>query len=178
MTKKEIAIIQKKESELWLALVEYDYENAPTDGDYAREIEWYNTDVEYRQHLSAWYHVRQLMETLGVECLYDENHERASNLNHDLFLRRQASQGIYYDEQGNEIKTEEPEEETPEELTEEEAKEDPDKFRDIETGEIVTAGELYREYTANYTEEERREISFVQYENNCMTYNGGTLERI
>jgi hypothetical protein len=54
-------------------------------------------------------------------------------------------------------------------------KENPDKFHDIETDEILTERELLTEYNES---DERHEMTFGQYVNNCLTINGGTLKRI
>lgn len=195
MTKKELAIIQQKETKLWYELALYDNANAPTDGDYTREIEWDTNDTGHRVRLSEWYAVSTLMDALGIESLYNEE---ASKLRSDLFKRRQASRGIFYDGRGNEIKTEEPtekepEEETPEELPEEDEaptedeeveeyddENDPYEFYDNETGEVLTRGQLYRDYSRQKHKYpmEFEGISFGQYINNCLTRNGGTLERI
>lgn len=53
-----------------------------------------------------------------------------------------------------------------------------EKFRDIETGDTVSTFQLYVEYTYYLTDDERAEQTFRQYLNNCLTINGGTLERI
>lgn len=78
-----------------------------------------------------------------------------------------------------------PEEEPAEEPTEEDEtayddENDSFKFRDIETGETVTRGQLWREYLKNKRELPAGyyELSFGAYINNCLTRNGGTLERI
>lgn len=76
----------------------------------------------------------------------------------------------------SELEIEEEEEHAEED--EEETEENPDKWFDIETGETVTELDLWRDYKSNYTEEERETYTFGQYKNNCLTYNGGTLERI
>ena len=88
---------------------------------------------------------------------------------------------------------EEEEEETPEELPEEDEaptedeeveeyddENDPYEFHDIETGEVLTRGQLYREYSRQKHKYpmEFAGISFGQHINNCLTRNGGTLERI
>lgn len=52
------------------------------------------------------------------------------------------------------------------------------KYRDIDSGEIVTIDQLASEYIKNMKSNpaEYINISFPEYISNCMTYNGGTLE--
>lgn len=54
------------------------------------------------------------------------------------------------------------------------------KFRDIETGKIVTEEQLAEEYTSKLGEqpETYKDMTLTQYINNCMTRNNGTLEEI
>jgi hypothetical protein len=76
-------------------------------------------------------------------------------------------------EKALDLVTDEPED-TPME-DDEVTEENPDRYHDIETDEIITDRELWEEYDKS---DERHEMTFGQYKNNCMTYNGGTLERI
>lgn len=105
MTKANmIEEIQKKEAELWLALIEYDAENAPTTGNYDDEIEFDKYDAEHNRLLNAWYQLSALMETLGIERDFNLlDNKIAFDLSTELFTRRQAARGIHYDEHGNEI---------------------------------------------------------------------------
>lgn len=105
MTKaKMIERIQHAESRAWLALAVYDNAHAPVVGGYAAQIDFDRTDAQHLKLLHYWYALNSLMEELGIEsALDDEMHEKAFDLNHDLFIRRQAAQGIFYDENGNEI---------------------------------------------------------------------------
>lgn len=52
------------------------------------------------------------------------------------------------------------------------------KYRDIDSGEIITVDQLALEYIDNLKRcpAEYVHISFPEYVANCMTYNGGTLE--
>lgn len=52
------------------------------------------------------------------------------------------------------------------------------KYRDIDSGEIITRDQLLEEYIKNLkaSPAEYMHISFPEYVANCMTYNGGTLE--
>lgn len=106
MTKANmIKEIQAEEAALWLALNEYDNQHAPVGVSVDRQIEWDMTDKGHCQHLYAWSAVSGLMETLGIPTDLDRwEHKAASELSSDLFRRRQAAQGIFYDENGNEIK--------------------------------------------------------------------------
>lgn len=105
MTKANmIERIRLAEGRAWLALAAYDNAHAPVNGGYAAQMEFDRTDVEHLKLVSSWYALNQLMEDLSVESILDdEMHEKALDLNHDLFIRRQAAQGIFYDENGNEV---------------------------------------------------------------------------
>lgn len=104
MTKqKMIEEIQAKEATLWLALAAYDHRNAPVDGSYDSQIEWDLNDVGHCQHLQAWATVSDLMKALGIPSSDSLAHKAAMELTHDLFIRRQAARGIFYDAEGNEI---------------------------------------------------------------------------
>lgn len=54
------------------------------------------------------------------------------------------------------------------------------KYRDIDSGEIITVDQLAAEYIDNLKRcpSEYAHISFSEYIANCMTYNGGTLETV
>jgi hypothetical protein len=190
MTKKEREILQKKETELWYALCEYDYFHAPKNGNYDDEVYFDKNDQGHRERLNAWCAVFDITEALKIERLFNEE---AHELHHALFIEREAARGRHYDERGNlvteEAPTEAPEEETHEETheepadnipeyipTENEAKTGhPEEYVDMETGEALTREELWNEYYANpYAD---AEVTFAQWLNNCQTRNGGTLER-
>ena len=109
MTKANmIKEIQNKEATLWMELAAYDNQYAPADGDYDREIEWDLNDDGHCQRVYAWSAVHDLMESLGIKSDFDSAEyqvasELTSELTSELFRRRQAARGIYYDERGNEI---------------------------------------------------------------------------
>lgn len=105
MTKaKMFERIQCAESRAWLALAEYDNTHAPVAGGYAAQLDFDRADTEHLKLLYSWYALAQLMDELGIKItLDDEMHAKAFDLNHDLFIRRQAAQGISYDENGNEV---------------------------------------------------------------------------
>lgn len=105
MTKeKMIEEIQKQEAKLNLDLLQYESIYAPDDGDYQKEISWNKEDATYQKKLHAWYAVYQIMETLGIARNPDlEENRKASDLNKELFIRREAARGIFYDERGNKI---------------------------------------------------------------------------
>ena len=98
MTKqKMIAEIQAKEAALWLDLAAYDHEFAPVDGDRSNEIFWDCNDEGHLTRLHAWCAVHDLMESLGIEDEFDnDDRAEASELRSDLFRRRQAARGIFY----------------------------------------------------------------------------------
>ena len=50
-------------------------------------------------------------------------------------------------------------------------------YYDIRTEEYITESELFEEYE-NYLDENNEHITFSQFINNCLTTNGGTLERV
>ena len=52
------------------------------------------------------------------------------------------------------------------------------KWRDIESGEIITESQLRKEWKAAMESGECDPVTFEQYIENCMTYNNGTLENI
>lgn len=52
------------------------------------------------------------------------------------------------------------------------------RWYDTEHDTIISELELYDNYIENYTEDERKEISFPEYICNCQTYNNGTLEEV
>lgn len=98
MTKAEIKTIQQQEAKLWLDLNEYQYYCAPDDGDDAKRIEWENTDRVYHSKLSAWCAVSNLMDALKIESDNElQDMETAFRYSTELFLRRQAAQGIFYE---------------------------------------------------------------------------------
>lgn len=53
-------------------------------------------------------------------------------------------------------------------------------WRDIESGELVTAEMLMREYLEHLREEpqEYENVTFAEFVENCMTRNNGTLEEV
>lgn len=51
-------------------------------------------------------------------------------------------------------------------------------YHDTESGEILTADDLYTEYLEAFKRGEVNGVTFKQHVNNCLTRNGGTLERI
>lgn len=52
-------------------------------------------------------------------------------------------------------------------------------FYDIDSGEVITSEQLFREYLrAHKSGEIDNGLSFAWYMHNCMTYSGGTLRRI
>ena len=105
MTKANmIETIRNKEGKLWIELHEYDFMYAPDDGDVSSQIEWECSDLGHCTRLHAWAAMHDLLEQLGIEIDYNDTaHAVAGDLAHGLFIRRQAAQGIYYDERGNEI---------------------------------------------------------------------------
>lgn len=53
------------------------------------------------------------------------------------------------------------------------------EFYDIESEQTITIEHLYNEYTVNKTEQpDEYNYSFMEYINNCLTSNNGTLEII
>lgn len=50
-------------------------------------------------------------------------------------------------------------------------------YYDIEHEDYITKSDLFDEYE-NYLEEDGEYITFSQFINNCLTINGGTLERV
>lgn len=99
MTKKNmIEAIQKQEAQLFLSLSAYDNVNAYiSTGTLEEEMHWEATDPGHREKLEAWAAIYDLMDELEIEQDFDlPAHIEASDLTRDLFLRRQAAQGIYY----------------------------------------------------------------------------------
>lgn len=105
MTKANmIKEIQAKEAALWLAIAEYDNQNAPVDGSRDSHLEWDINDAGHCRKLHAWAAVHDLMETMGIEPDWDLWERKAAyELSDDLFTRRQAARGIFYDDRGSEI---------------------------------------------------------------------------
>lgn len=94
--------IQKHEAKLYLELHEYENKYAPDDGDTIKAMMWKLDDAEYQRRLSAWASVDELMKAQGIEEDFElEENQKAFELMHDLFLRREAAKGRYYDERGN-----------------------------------------------------------------------------
>ena len=50
-------------------------------------------------------------------------------------------------------------------------------YYDINTEEYITESDLFEEYE-KYLDEGNYNITFAQYVNDCLTVNGGTLERV
>lgn len=165
MTRKEIATLKEMERKAWYNLMLYEYNNAPRTTVFEIVNEWAKTDIEYREYLHTWCALNDILVSLGIDADFNEEA-------FELHSR-------YYHEckETEETTEEETETETPTE-DEEETEEVTDKWFDIETGETVTERELWHDYESNYTEEERKTYTFGQYKRNCLTVNGGTLERI
>lgn len=103
MTKaKMIETIQLHVSRAWLKPSEYDCKNAPDNGMYADEIAWDTNDKKHRELLNVWCSLLDVLEDMGMDVDYDltpeisENYENARNFSHELFIRREASRGIFY----------------------------------------------------------------------------------
>lgn len=105
MTKTNmINAIIDEEAKLWLDLHEYDNANAPDNGSLDEEMYWECNDEGHLVRLCAWGAIHDLIEKLGIENDHSRpEHEKASELSHELFIRRQANKGIFYNERGNEI---------------------------------------------------------------------------
>lgn len=52
------------------------------------------------------------------------------------------------------------------------------RWHDVETGEIVTAEQLYAEYIDLMNSGDVERVTFAQYAFNCLTRNNGTLNEI
>ncbi len=98
MTKQNmINAISAKEAALWLEMAKYDSLYAPVNCTLAEQLDWDMTDEGHLQLLHAWNAVNELMEDLGIETDFgDEDRQLASELRTDLFRRRQAARGIFY----------------------------------------------------------------------------------
>lgn len=105
MTKANmIEIIQNKEGRLWLEMAEYDSANAPITGSLSDQLRWETTDEGHLTALFAWNAVEELMEDLGIKInLNSPEHNLATELNNELFSRRQAARGVHYNERGEQI---------------------------------------------------------------------------
>lgn len=98
MTKqKMIEEIQAKEAALWLELAVYDHAFAPVNCTAEEQIDWDCSDEGHLTRSHAWNAVNDLMETLGIKHDYDlPESAQAHELRNDLFRRRQAARGIFY----------------------------------------------------------------------------------
>ena len=98
MTKQNmITDIQAKEAALWLELAVYDHRCAPVGVSGEAELAWEMSDPGHLKKLYAWCAVNGLMESLGIEASRDSSdYETAYMLRDDLWCRRQAAKGIYY----------------------------------------------------------------------------------
>lgn len=98
MTKQNmITDIQAKEAALWLELAIYDHRYAPVGCSKEAEIAWEMSDPGHLKKLYAWSAVNGLMESLGIDAGRDSSdYETAYMLRDDLWTRRQAAKGIYY----------------------------------------------------------------------------------
>lgn len=94
MTKtKMVETLKQKEAKLWLDLRQYEWANAPDDGDREKELIWERTDTIYLCKLFAWNAVHEVLEEFGIK---HEHNDKALEYSSDLFTRRQAARGIYY----------------------------------------------------------------------------------
>lgn len=91
-TKKQIIeAIQTLESELWLDLANYDYQNAPRNGDDITDMTWDNTDTNRKKYLRAWNKVDDLMITLNIPRVENEINDKAFEIRHKLWCERQEA---------------------------------------------------------------------------------------
>ena len=94
MTKKQIIeSIQKAESQLWLDLAFYDYQNAPRNGCTESDIEWDMNNEGHRYHVHAWSRVHMILEAINAPCAEDENHRVAYDYSSMLWDERQKARG-------------------------------------------------------------------------------------
>lgn len=98
MTKQQIIEkIQATEAALFLELAVYDHAHAPVDCNEEAQIQWDLTDPGHRAKSHAWNIINGLMVELGIDENLDAEEFRIANeLYSDLFIRRQAANGIFY----------------------------------------------------------------------------------
>ena len=102
MTKAEmIKTIKEAEAKAWLEIAKYSLDNKPIVTTWAEERAYNETDIGYIKNVNQWYSLKMLMETLEIDSDFDEAHQEACDIAHEIWTREQNAKGVYYDERGN-----------------------------------------------------------------------------
>lgn len=145
--------ILRHEGTAWLALHEYEYYNAPITANVNKQVDWETHDEKRVELLYHWRELNKLCEKFGIRATGSTWHKKASELSHELFLRREAVRGIYYDWHSTKIASDEK------------------LYRCHEDGSYITERELCIEW-GNQPAEERTCVDFPSYIRNCLSKNG------
>ena len=95
--------MQKAEASAWLALAKYDLTNKPIVTTWEQEKAYAENDIGHVKLLNQWYAINTMLENMGIDTPYSDEHQEACDINHAIWTREQNAKGIYYDENGNKI---------------------------------------------------------------------------